>query len=215
MTVHRPQTRREELANALIHGSGLAASLVGLPLLLWVVGAHGSTRQVVACSVFAVTLVFLYTSSTVYHAIPASRTRAKHVMRIVDHIAIYLLIAGSYTPLTLGVLNGTWGWTLFGIIWGLAVLGILHKTILGFRFPRLSTVMYLGMGWLAVIGAGPLMRILPPGGLAWLVAGGLFYTAGVIFYQRDYLPYRHAWWHVMVLAGSVCHFTAVLRYATG
>ena len=215
MTIHRPQTRREELANALTHGSGLAASLIGLPLLLWVVGAHGSTRQVVACSVFAVTLVFLYASSTVYHAIPASRARAKHVMRIVDHIAIYLLIAGSYTPFTLGVLNGTWGWTLFGIIWGLAILGILHKTILGFRFPRLSTVMYLGMGWLAVIGAGPLMRILPPAGLAWLVAGGLFYTAGVIFYQRDYLPYRHAWWHVMVLAGSICHFTAVLRYATG
>ncbi len=209
----RPQTRREELANALTHGSGLAASLVGLPVLVWAANRRGGPRELVACAVFAATLVLLYAASTLYHALPASR--AKRILRVVDHTAIYLLIAGSYTPFTLGVLRGAWGWTLFGVVWGLAVVGILHKTLLGFRFPRLSTVMYLGMGWLAVVAAAPLARALPAGGLAWLLAGGLCYTLGVIWYVRDHLPYRHALWHLLVLAGSACHYTAVYRYATG
>ncbi len=209
----RPQTRREELANALTHGSGLAASLVGLPALVWAASRRGGPRELVACAVFAATLVLLYAASTLYHALPSSR--AKRILRVVDHTAIYLLIAGSYTPFTLGVLRGAWGWTLFGVVWGLAVVGILHKTLLGFRFPRLSTVMYLGMGWLAVVAAAPLARALPAGGLAWLVAGGLCYTIGVVWYVRDHLPYRHALWHLLVLAGSACHYTAVYRYATG
>ena len=209
----RSQTRREELANALTHGSGLAASLVGLPVLVWAASRHGGPRELVACAVFAASLVLLYAASTLYHALPASR--AKQILRVVDHTAIYLLIAGSYTPFTLGVLRGAWGWTLFGVVWGLAVIGILHKILLGFRFPRLSTLMYLGMGWLAVVAAGPLVRALPAGGLAWLVAGGLCYSLGVIWYVRDHLPYRHALWHLLVLSGSACHYTAVYRYATG
>jgi len=212
MTDHRPQTRREELANALIHGTGLAASLVGLPALILVADARGSTRQVVACAVFAATLVILYGASTLYHALPASKP--KRVLRVIDHSAIYLLIAGSYTPFTLGVLSGTLGWTLFGVIWGLAAFGILYKTVMGFRFPRLSILLYVGMGWLAVVAIVPLARALPWEGLAWLVAGGLCYTAGVPFYLRDRLRYRHAVWHLFVLAGSACHYAVVLRYAT-
>lgn len=209
----RPQSRREELANALTHGSGLAASLVGLPPLVWVASARGDALQIVACSVFATTLVILYAASTVYHALPTSR--AKRVLRIIDHVAIYLLIAGTYTPFTLSVLRGTWGWGLLGLVWGLAAVGVLHKTLLGFRFPRLSTLMYLGMGWLAVVAVGPLSRALPPAGLGWLLAGGLCYTAGVVLYVRDHLPYRHALWHVLVVAGSGCHYVAVFHYATG
>ncbi len=212
MSADRPQSRREELANALTHGTGLAASLVGLPTLVLVAVNGGGARQVVACSVFAATLVILYAASTLYHALPPSR--AKRVLRIVDHSAIYLLIAGSYTPFTLGVLSGAWGWTLFGVIWGLAAFGILYKTLLGFRFPRLSILLYVGMGWLAVLAIGPLAEALPAGGLVWLIAGGLCYTAGVPFYLRDRLRYRHAVWHLFVLAGSVCHYAAVLQYAT-
>jgi hemolysin III len=209
----RIYSRGEEIANWLTHGIGAVLSVVALTLLIVVASTRGDAWHVVSFTVFGLSLLVLYTASTLYHL---SRNEGRRrLLRRIDQAAIFLLIAGSYTPFLLTNLRGPWGWTLFGIIWGLAILGILHKTILGFRFPRLSTVMYLGMGWLAVIGAGPLMRILPPSGLAWLVAGGLFYTAGVIFYHRDHLPYRHAWWHVMVMAGSVCHFTAVLRYATG
>ncbi|HSE66939.1 MAG TPA: hemolysin III family protein [Gemmatimonadales bacterium] len=213
MTHGRPQSRREELANVVTHGSGLAASLVGLPPLIWVANAHGDAWQIVACSVFAASLVVLYGASTIYHVLPTSP--AKHVLRIIDHVAIYLLIAGSYTPFTLGVLRGAWGWTLFGMVWGMAAVGILHKTLLGFRFPRFSTLMYLAMGWLAVVAIGPLTRALPAAGLTLLFAGGLCYTAGVVLFARDHLPYRHALWHVCVVAGSACHYAAVLQYATG
>ena len=212
-TEERSQTLREEFANALTHGAGLVASILGLPLLVAMAMTHGTLRQVIACSVFATTLVLLYAASTAYHALPVSR--AKHVLRVLDHVAIYLLIAGTYTPFMLGVLHGAWGWTLLAMIWTLAGIGILHKTLFGFRFPRISTLMYLGMGWLAVVAAGPLSRALPPMGLAWLVAGGLCYTVGVLLYVRGHLPYRHTLWHLFVLAGSVCHYVAVLGYATG
>lgn len=212
MPQHRPQSPREELANSLTHGTGLAASLFGLPTIVLVATAGGNARQIVACSIFAATLVILYAASTLYHALPTSRT--KQVLRVVDHAAIYLLIAGSYTPFTLGVLSGAWGWTLFGLVWGLAAFGILYKTLIGFRFPRLSTLLYVGMGWLAVVAIGPLAKTLPAGGLAWLIAGGLCYTAGVPFYLRDRLRYRHAVWHLFVLAGSACHYAAVFQYAT-
>jgi hemolysin III len=213
MTQGRPQSRREELVNVAIHGSGLAASLVGLPPLIRLANAHGDGWQIVACTVFAASLVVLYAASTLYHWLPPSP--AKRWLRLIDHLAIYLLIAGSYTPFTLGVLRGTWGWTLFGLVWGLAAVGILHKTFLGFRFPRLSTLMYLGMGWLAVVAIGPLAQALPTAGLALLFAGGLCYTMGVVLFARDHLPYRHALWHVCVVAGSAFHYAAVLRYATG
>ena len=213
MTIHRPQSRPEELANSLTHGIGLAASLVGLPALVLMASAHGESRQIIACSVFAISLVLLYAASTCYHALPVSR--AKQMLRRLDHVAIYLLIAGSYTPFTLGVLGGAWGWTLFGIVWALAGFGILHKTVLGFRFPRLSTLTYLGMGWLAMVAIVPLARALPATGLALLIGGGLCYTVGVFLYLKDHLPYRHAIWHLFVLAGSGCHYAAILQFATG
>lgn len=208
----RPQSRREELANSLTHGAGLTASLVGLPFLVWAASTRGDAKQVVACTIFAASLVLLYGASTAYHALPVSR--AKHACRIIDHVAIYVLIAGSYTPFALGVLPGGWGWSLFGVVWGLAVLGVLHKTLLGFRMPRLSTFMYLGMGWVAIVAIRPLAEALPIAGLALIFGGGLFYTGGVVLYVRDYLPYRHAIWHLFVIAGSGCHYAAVLLYAT-
>lgn len=213
MPPHRPQTRREEVANALTHGTGLALSLVGLPILILVAARHGEVRQVIACSIFATTLVLLYAASTAYHAV--SGERAKQQLRVVDHVAIYLLIAGTYTPFVFGLLRGVLSWTLLGVVWGLAIFGILYKTLLGFRFPRLSTALYIGMGWLAVVAIPPLARAMPPAGLAWLIAGGLCYTGGVIFYVHGHRPYRHAVWHLFVLAGSACHYAAVLGYATG
>ena len=185
----------------------------GTPPLIWVANAHGDASQIVACSVFAASLVVLYTASTIYHVLPTSP--AKHLLRVIDHVAIYLLIAGSYTPFTLGVLRGAWGWTLFGLVWGLAAVGILHKTILGFRFPRLSTLMYLGMGWLAVVAIGPLARAAARGRPHVAVRRWALLYRGVVLFVRDHLPYRHALWHVCVVAGSACHYAAVMRYATG
>lgn len=211
MAHSRPLTRAEEVANALTHGLGLLGSIVALPVLVVTALAKGDALLVVGCSVFGATMVALYAASTIYHALPPSR--AKQLFRVVDHVAIYLLIAGSYTPFTFGVLRGAWGWTLSGIVWSLAIVGILLKTTVGFRFPRASTVLYLSMGWLAVIAARPLAVALPGAGLAWLAAGGLLYTGGVVFYARDYRPWHHTVWHLFVLGGSACHFVAVLRYA--
>jgi hemolysin III len=213
MSHARPLTRAEEIANATTHGLGLLASLVALPALVVTAVARGDALLVIGFSVFGATLVALYAASTIYHALPPSR--AKQLFRVADHVAIYLLIAGSYTPFTFGVLRGAWGWTLSGIVWTLAVVGILFKTTLGFRFPRVSTVLYLAMGWLAVVAFRPLAAALPGAGLAWLAAGGLLYTGGVVFYQRDYRPWHHTVWHLFVLAGSTCHFVAVWRYAMG
>ena len=201
-----------ERFNSISHLVGVFLAVAGAAVLITQASLQGDAWRIVAFSVYGTMLIALYGASTLYHAL---RGRAKAVFQKLDHCSIYLLIAGSYTPFTLGVLRGAWGWTLFGVVWGLAVVGILHKTLLGFRFPRLSTLMYLGMGWLAVVAAGPLARALPAGGLAWLVAGGLCYTIGVLWYVRDHLPYRHALWHLLVLAGSACHYTAVYRYATG
>ncbi|HWA59371.1 MAG TPA: hemolysin III family protein [Gemmatimonadales bacterium] len=210
MAHERPLTRAEEVANALTHGVGLLASLVALPVLVVTALARGDALLVMGFSVFGATLVALYAASTIYHALPPSR--AKQLFRVVDHVAIYLLIAGSYTPFTFGVLRGAWGWTLSGIVWSLAVVGILLKTTVGFRFPRLSTVLYLTMGWVAVVAFKPLAAALPMAGLGWIVAGGLLYTGGVVFYQRDYRMWHHTVWHLFVLAGSACHFVAVWRY---
>lgn len=211
MAHSRPLTRAEEVANALTHGLGLLGSIVALPVLVVTALAKGDALLVVGVSVFGATMVALYAASTIYHALPPSR--AKQLFRVVDHVAIYLLIAGSYTPFTFGVLRGAWGWTLSGIVWSLAIVGILLKTTVGFRFPRASTVLYLSMGWLAVVAARPLAAALPGAGLAWMVAGGLCYTGGVVFYARDYRPWHHTVWHLFVLGGSACHFVAVWRYA--
>jgi hemolysin III len=166
---------------------------------------------VAGSSIFAASLIALYAASTIYHGLPPSR--AKHMFRVLDHVAIYLLIAGTYTPFTLGVLRGATGWTLFGLIWSLAGAGIVFKTVLGFRYPRASTVFYVLMGWAAVVAIRPVMAQVPAAGLAWLLAGGLLYTGGVAFFAWEQQRHHHAVWHVFVLGGSVCHFFAVLWYA--
>ena len=208
----RPQSPGEEIANSLSHGIGLAAALVGASFLIVAAIQQGSASFIVGASVFAATMVLLYLASTLYHALPQSR--AKDVLLVCDHAAIFLLIAGTYTPFTLGVLRGAWGWTLFGLVWGLAVAGIAFKVIGGaVRYPRLSTGIYLGMGWLFLITAGPLWHRLPLAGLLWLLAGGVAYTVGVGFFVAEKVRYSHLVWHLFVLAGTACHFVAVLRYA--
>ncbi len=208
----RPQSLSEEIANSVTHGVGLLASLAALPLIILAAAGRRDPWQLVGGAVFGITLVLLYLASTLYHALPVCR--AKRVLRLLDHAAIYLLIAGTYTPFTLGVLRGRWGWALLGTIWALALLGIAAKCMVGFRFPRLSTMLYLAMGWLIVIALHPLVSRISPGGLALLAAGGLCYTGGVVFYATDgRLRYGHALWHLCVIAGSVCHFLAVLWYA--
>jgi len=156
-------------------------------------------------------MVILYLASTLYHALP--RSKAKRVFRIIDHSAIFLLIAGTYTPFTLGVLRGVWGWTLFGVVWGLAILGVTLKALSGIRNPRLSTALYVGMGWCALIAIRPLWVLVPVAGWLWLIAGGLAYTAGIAFYAADRLRYAHFVWHMFVLMGTACHFFAVLWYS--
>ncbi|MEK7667334.1 MAG: hemolysin III family protein [Gemmatimonadota bacterium] len=210
MRVERVQSLGEEIANSVTHGVGALASLVALPFLIVAALPRGASA-VVGSVVFGASLVLLYISSTIYHSL--ARNRAKRVFRILDHSAIYLLIAGTYTPFTLGVLRGAWGWALFGVVWGLAVLGVALTASLGVRFPRLSTFVYIGMGWLVVVAVKPLLTHLPPAGLAWLVGGGLAYTGGTAFYGWRRLRYQHTLWHLFVLTGSVCHFVAVLRYA--
>jgi hemolysin III len=211
MSSERRLSLGEEIANAVTHGVGLVASILAIPILLGAAAAGGETGLFVATAIFAATLVLLYATSTLYHALPPSR--AKRICRVLDHSAIYLLIAGTYTPFAVGILRGGWGWGLLGVIWVLAVLGILFKAFGGLRFPRLSTFLYLGMGWLAVLVLRPLAAALPWTGLAWIVGGGLLYTAGVVFYVWERPRYSHMIWHLFVLGGSVCHFVAVLWYA--
>jgi hemolysin III len=202
---------REELANSLSHGVGLLAAMAATPILVVGAARDGGASAIVGSSVFGASMIVLYLTSTWYHAAPLGRLKDR--LRRLDHAAIYVLIAGSYTPFTLGVLAGAWGWTLFGLAWGTAVIGVLAKLIVGVRYPRVSTAMYLVMGWLVVIAIGPLVAAMPPRGLGWLVAGGLLYTAGVAFFAARTMRYGHLAWHLFVLGGSVCHFIAVLWYA--
>ena len=203
-------SRREELANALTHGVGLLACLIGVPILIASYLARGDLLLVLGVSVFAASLLAVYTTSTLYHAVP--HPRAKHALRLADHVAIYLLIAGTYTPFTLGVLRGTWGWALLAAIWTLAALGIFFKLVFHSRFRKVSTAFYLAMGWLIVLAIRPMALQMPSAGIMLLAAGGLLYTGGVIFYVRK-AEYAHAIWHCFVLGGSACHFFAVLGYA--
>lgn len=201
----------EEIANSVTHGVGALASVAALPILVVVAVSRGDPWQVVGGAIFGATLIMLYVASTLYHALP--HPRAKRVFRVLDHSAIYLLIAGTYTPFALGALRGPWGWALLGAVWTLAALGITAKATLGFRFPRLSTAVYVAMGWLALIAVQPLLARVGVAGLMWLLAGGLCYTAGVVFFAWERLRYGHMVWHLFVAAGSVCHFFAVLWYA--
>lgn len=206
----RPQTLGEEIANSVSHGIGFLAAL-GAFLVLVPGAFERAALAGIGAAVFAVTMALLYLSSTLYHALTPNR--AKQVFQILDHGAIYLLIAGTYTPFTLGVLRGPWGWTLFGLIWGLAITGVVVKAKWGIRYPRLSTAWYLAMGWLILAAAKPLLQLVPTWGLFWLVAGGVAYTAGVGFFAARRLRYGHFIWHLFVLAGTACHFIAVWRYA--
>ncbi len=208
----RLQTMGEELANAVSHGTGFVAAVVATPFLLAAAARNGGLADLVGAAVFVATVMLAYLASTLYHAVPWPRV--KSVLRAVDHSAIFLLIAGTYTPFTLGVLRGGWGWTLFGLVWTLALFGVVMKAFGGVRLPKLSMGIYLGMGWLIVVAIVPLAERMPPAGLAWLVAGGLAYTGGVAFYALDRFRYCHFIWHLFVLAGTACHFVAVMGYAT-
>ena len=200
----------EEIANSLIHGLGAVLAIGGLAVLTTFASLRGDAWHVVSCSVFGATLVLLYTASTLYHGIQLPR--AKAVLRRLDHSAIYLLIAGTYTPLLLVNLRGAWGWSLFGVIWGLAVAGIVLRMTPLSRLPAVAVLLYVIMGWAVVVATKPLIHAVAPGGLLLLLLGGLAYTGGLAFYGWRRLPYSHAVWHGFVLAGSVLHFFAVLFY---
>ena len=207
----RRPTVGEEIANSISHGIGLVLAIIATPIL--VIGAvrYGSMWNTVGVSVFAASMVTLYLASTLYHAL--THDGAKRVFRMMDHSAIFLLIAGTYTPFTLGVLRGAWGWTLFGMIWTLAAVGLTMKIVLGTRYVWLSVILYLVMGWLVVIAAPTVLQRMPLSGLAWIAAGGVAYTAGVGFYAAHRVRYAHFAWHLFVIAGTVCHFFAVLWYS--
>jgi len=202
------------LANAITHGIGLALAIVGG---VWIIAAstRGSTRQVVSCSIFAATLILVYVCSTLYHSLV--RTRARHVFQILDHSSIYLLIAGTYTPFTLVSLRGSLGWSVFSVEWALALAGVLSKSIAMERFKAgrlavVSALVYLFQGWLIVFALHPLVNAIGWHGIAWLGAGGVAYTLGIVFFALDSRRYFHAAWHIFVLAGSAAHYFAILFY---
>jgi len=203
-------TAAEEIASSVTHGVGVALGVAALCVLVTFAAFRGDTWRVVSFAIYGSSLVLLYLFSTFYHAI--RNPRLKLLFRYLDHSAIYLLIAGSYTPFLLVKMRGPWGWSLFGTIWGLAILGIALNFVLMGRSRMLAGLVYIGMGWLVVVAIKPLVATIPPGGIAWLVAGGLSYTFGVVFYVAKRLPFNHAIWHLFVLAGSACHFVAILLY---
>ncbi len=213
------RSSKEELANAVTHGLGAALAIAALVVMVVFASLRGTARHIVGASLFGSTMVLLYVMSTLYHSFRGPRV--KLVFRVLDHASIYLLIAGTYTPFCLATLQGAWGWTLFGLIWGLAVVGITLKSVLmslaghllGQRFwEGVSLAIYLLMGWLVVIAIVPLWKALPVGGIYWLFGGGLCYTLGAGFYAWQRLPYHHALWHLAVVAGTGCHFASVLFY---
>ncbi len=203
--------RGEAIANSLTHGVGALLAVAGLVVLAVAAGRRGSVAALVGCVVFGASLVLLYTSSTLYHALGHVHERARTVLRALDHSAIFLLIAGTYTPFTLVSLRGRWGWSLFAVVWSLAVAGIALRLALRRRPTALFVSLYLAMGWCVVVALRPLVAAVPPAGVALLVAGGLAYSVGVVFYLWRSLPYHHAIWHAFVLAGSGLHYAAVLR----
>lgn len=205
------ERRADELASGVSHGIGLLAAIAATPLLIVGAAARGGAADIVGGSVFGASMVLLYSASTAFHLSHDARVRGR--LQKLDHAAIYVLIAGTYTPFTLGVLGGPWGWTLFGLVWGAAAVGIATKLIAGVRWPRASLWAYLIMGWLVVIAIGPLMSRMEGRGLVWLVLGGLAYSLGAVFYARPGLRNSHFVWHLFVMGGSTCHFFAALWYA--
>jgi hemolysin III len=206
------QSLGEEIANSIIHGIGAGLSIAGLVLLIVFASSYGDVWRIVSFSIFGTTLILLYLSSTLYHSFTGPRI--KFIFRIMDHVSIYLLIAGTYTPIVLVGIQGAWGWTLFGIIWGLAILGIVLKICFMGRFSVLSSIFYLLMGWMVVIAINPMITMLPSGFIVWIVIGGLSYTIGIIFFAVDKIPYNHVIWHLFVLGGSISHFFGMFFYLT-
>lgn len=204
------QTTGEEIANSISHGIGFLGAVAVTPFLI-INAIPSGAFSIVGASIFGATMMVLYLTSTLYHAFPHSRT--KQVFRVLDHGAIFLLIAGTYTPFTLGLLRGAWGWSLFGIVWALAIVGVVLKSVGGPSNQKLSTALYLAMGWLAVVAAKPLWLGLPAWGLFWLIAGGLMYSAGVLFFIKERMKFSHFVWHLFVLGGTACHVMAVMFYA--
>lgn len=204
------QTAAEEIANSITHGIGTGLSVAGAAVLIALAALHGDVWRIVSFSIYGTALIILYLASTLYHSF--RNPEIKRIFKIIDHSAIYLLIAGTYTPFMLISLRGTWGWTLFGIVWALAFSGIAFKTFFIDRFKKLSVLVYLLMGWLCVIAFKQMLANIPFGGLVLLIAGGLFYTGGVIFYGWHRLKYNHAIWHLFVMGGSICHYFAIFFY---
>jgi len=200
----------EEIAHGLTHGIGIVLAIAGLCVLVTFSALYGSAVHVVASSIFGASMIVLYTASTLYHSLPMPET--KRIMRVVDHASIYLLIAGTYTPFTLVTLEGAWGWSLFGVVWGLAIVGIIFKLFFTGRFDRLSVAIYVAMGWCGLVAIKPMMAALPTLGLWLLVAGGLAYTGGVIFYLLERMRYHHAVWHLFVMAGTTLHYFVILFF---
>jgi|PlaIllAssembly_1097288.scaffolds.fasta_scaffold179862_1 hemolysin III len=204
------KSNAEEIANCVTHGVGFVLSIVGLAALVTLACMKGSASQIVSCAVFGSAMVLLYAASTIYHAFKNSA--ANRVLKTIDHSCIFLLIAGTYTPLVLVMPQGALGTALLATVWGIALFGILFKIFFVYRFKILSIIMYLSMGWLSILAIKPLMNSLPSGGVWWIAAGGLFYSSGVVFYAWKRLPFSHSIWHLFVLGGSACHYVAVLRY---
>ena len=200
----------EEILNSVTHGAGALVSLAGLVFLINYSSMYGQASHIASCTVFGISLVLLYTASTLYHSF--QKPNIKHILKILDHSCIYVLIAGTYTPFMIVIVRGALGWTLFTIVWSLTISGIIFKAFFVNRFKIVSTLAYILMGWLIIFAIKPLFQTLPGSGIAWLVAGGLSYTLGTIFYAWKKLPFNHAIWHLFVLAGSACHFMAVLFY---
>ncbi len=206
----RPQTAQEELINSITHGFGLLLSLIGLVNLVLIAYLHGTAIHLVAVNVFCGSMIILYASSTVYHGVVSPRL--KHICRILDHASIYILIAGTYTPVSLLMLKGAWGWSLFGIQWGLALVGVVYKLFFTGKYDKISTFVYLAMGWMAIVAGKPLWDNMPTGGLLLMLAGGLSYSLGVIFYRNHKMLFAHAIWHVFVMGGTAFHFFMIALY---
>ena len=203
-------SRKEEIVNIISHGFGLLLSVVGLVLLVVFASFKGTVWHIVSFAIYGTSLVVLYLASTLFHASQNPKSRKR--LNVFDHASIYLLIAGTYTPFTLVTLQGGWGWSIFGIIWGLAILGVILKLFFTGKFNFLSTIVYIFMGWLILIAIVPLVHSFPFYGLMWLIAGGVLYSIGAVFFLIEKIPYNHAIFHFFVLGGSACHFVAVFNY---